>query len=499
MMRNYLGFFWLLWLAVWPVQAAEVLVGDLALRYGPPWERAQAQEEDAEHSTILRWPAGEVTVFLPHHQVALKTEEARFHRQLEQQWRALYGADVRIYPMEVAGTTWRVCRRPSLGGEGTVFQLVHVHEGRAHHLLAIAAGRLETLPAAVQGLVATARWEAPASLVLGRPSREDLALQEHVLVPVPPASGPAMPAQAPAATAAPEPPTPVAVAAPEPVATAAVGPGQAVPAPPPGIDPSAPQARIDPAPQARIDPAPAAETRPPQVAQVRPAPPEPAWRLARVVHALPRGARLAELAEAETRRLGEGGMLTGYGLSRQGQGLQGFVEGYRWQDVPGQRPLRQAFARRWQLAGEAPRELRPGETAWTWAWAEQREGMDEAAAGLAVRLEVTAVCGPRRDLVAAFDGLEKGDPGGRLAGLTGACPRLADPSPATTLTLRPGAGGQVTLVLPPAWTDPASGRAGSVKRLVVSLSHRPGEPAPGLGDSLLGGLRSYYIYVPRGE
>lgn len=509
MVRNYLGFFLGLWLALSPAWAAEVLVGDLTVSYLPPWERALATEEDSENSAILRWQDSwaSMTVFLPHHQIELKSDEGRFYRQLEQQWRALYGADARVYPMELGGTRWRVCRRPSLNGDATVFQLVTVNEGRAHHLLVVAPGRMQILPDAAEHLIASAAWGGVRSVVFTRNSDEALSLQHVLPIPAPVASPPeateaAAPVLAETATSAaaaadrPQPQTEAPPAAmPAPVALEALPTAHvSVPAAPNPVAAASSPIVAGPSPIVATPAPTPTRTEPTEADAGNP------WQLVRVVHSVPKGPGLAALAKSEADRLGERTVLSGYGLTRQEDGIKGFVEGYVWQENAGKRPVRKEFSRRWQTQWQAPTELRPGEQGWSVNLIENSlEGEAGLVAGMNVRLELMALCGPRDDLVAAFDALEKAGPGSaeRLAKLS--CPPLAGLAPAVALSLPAGTLGaqSMRLSVPAAWAAQETGREGVVKRLVVTLTYPPAGPEPGLGDALLAGARSYYIYLPQ--
>jgi hypothetical protein len=513
MVRNYLGFFGLLWLLAGPALAAEVTVGDLTLSYAAPWDRSLPKDEDAENSAILHWQeaGATMTVFLPYHQVELKVEEGRFFRQLEQKWRALYGADARVYPMEVAGTPWRVCRRPSLERDATVFQMVTVHEGRAHHVLVIAAGRQETLPDAALQLVSSAAWVGPRSVVLTRVDREDRRFEpvlplSTTLVLSPPRPEPVASNEEastpPAAPAAGSPPQAVAAvaASPAPVAAPAV---PADPAPEPPVSVSFAPAGGPPTQQVKLSEPAIPAPRPEAAAKAGVSPKRQAdkpWRLVRAIHVLPKGAGLAALAEAESARLGGQGVLSGYSLVRQGHGIEGFVEGFLWQEGAGKRPVRQAFSRRWQFAWQPPAEIRPGEQAWKLAVSENsQEGWPGQPAILNLRLELLALCGSRNALVATFNALENAASAdtGTLHGL--ACPMPKGEVPAASLAL-PAGGATVQslrLAVPEAWMQGDGGAAGTLKRLVFVAQYPSAQPEPGLGDALLAGARSYYIYVPK--
>jgi len=144
--------------AAWclPALAASLSMGDLRLVYGPPWQRANAEEEARAESLILRQPdaALALTVMLPWHQSRLRIPQARFYQQLETVWRTQYGEAARFGWLEAGGLRWRMVRRPSLDrADAVVFHLVTVIDGRAHHLLAYAPSWVEELPEAVVHLL----------------------------------------------------------------------------------------------------------------------------------------------------------------------------------------------------------------------------------------------------------------------------------------------------------------------------------------------------------
>ena len=412
-------------------------MGDLILTYASPWERALIDEEGAENSAILRWNADgpSLTVFLPQQQVDLKVDERRFHRQLEQKWREMYGPDASIYPLEFGGTTWRVCRRPSLVGDASVFQLVSVHAGRTHQVLVIATGQAQTLPDPAWQLMAGAVWDAPRSLVLRREGRTEAVLAEASPLPAVPATPPA---EAQAA------------------------------APRPGAEATA-------------------------------APTGTAWHLMKVLQVLAGPPRLAEMAEAEASRLGEPGLVTGYGLARQQHGLEGFVEGYVWREGPGQRASRSAFARRWHLDWQPAQRLDAGTQDWRLGALEQQlEGELALPQEVGLRLELLALCGPAAELDAALAALPQGGSvaAARLAGLARACPPVRQAAPAINLSLRPQDGTRsVPLAVPAEWLA-ASPRGGVDKRLLLTLRFPPPGRVSGLGDGLLANAAVYYVYAP---
>jgi hypothetical protein len=122
-------------------------VGAMRLDYAESWKRGEAIEELESDSVILHAFDRDdgLTVFLPKRAVVLKIGTEQFFDQLERRWRAQYGSSASLSRIESAGREWRVCVRPSLERPATVFHLVTVHAGQAHHMLAVGS-RLGTEP-----------------------------------------------------------------------------------------------------------------------------------------------------------------------------------------------------------------------------------------------------------------------------------------------------------------------------------------------------------------
>ena len=139
-----------------PAVAASLSVGDIRLQYGPPWQRADAEEESRAESFILRQADATeaLTVMAPWHHARLRMPEERFYQQLEMVWRAQYGEAARVDWLDAGGLRWRMVRRPSVDRpNAVVFHLVTVIDGRAHHLLAHAPASAAELPAFVLRLL----------------------------------------------------------------------------------------------------------------------------------------------------------------------------------------------------------------------------------------------------------------------------------------------------------------------------------------------------------
>jgi hypothetical protein len=140
----------------------------MRLDYGDAWRRGDGAEEAEDDAYILRAPGGPdaLTLYAPRRAVPLKTDATRFHEQLERKWRAQYGDAARISTVTSAGHAWHLCIRPSLEKPATVFHLVTVQAGRAHHLIAIGAQGTRELPPEVMTLIAGTHWRESESVII---------------------------------------------------------------------------------------------------------------------------------------------------------------------------------------------------------------------------------------------------------------------------------------------------------------------------------------------
>jgi hypothetical protein len=171
-----------------PVHAEPLSVLDLRLHPGSEWQRGMPQREEEDGALQLSMPAdggAALQVLVPLDPPLIKSEAQDFYRHLQRKWAAQYGKEAAVDWIHVGGVgqegrRWLACRRPSRSGEGVVFHLATVHEGRAYSLLAFAPTGTESLPPAVHALVTGAGFHA-----MPRPWRRTLSLpvvpQDHVL------------------------------------------------------------------------------------------------------------------------------------------------------------------------------------------------------------------------------------------------------------------------------------------------------------------------------
>lgn len=150
---------------------AEALsVLDLRLHPDPAWQRGTPQQEQEDDALLLSWPVPDgvaLQVLVPRTPPLIKSDAETFYRNLARKWSAQYGKAAAVGWIEfgkegqkgVVGLRWLSCRRPARSGDGVVFHLATVHEGRAYSLLLFAPPNTEALPQAVHTLVAGAGFQ----------------------------------------------------------------------------------------------------------------------------------------------------------------------------------------------------------------------------------------------------------------------------------------------------------------------------------------------------
>lgn len=458
----------------------------MRLDYPDAWQRGAPGEEADDDSLILRQTAADdaLAFYLPRRAVPLKLDTERFHQQLERKWRGQYGDAARIGRHLSAGQEWHYCIRPSVESRATVFHLVTVHAGRAHHILAIGARDPANLPTEVIDLLAKLRWpETPGSGVARvEPSATPDATQPESAAS---ATAPARPSEP---TSAATPATPAVDAAPT-RAPAPVVASAAVPAP------------VSPADATPATPVPSSLA--PPVQMLGP------WRLLRAARLAASGPELDSLARVEADRLGEAGMLLGYGLSLKEDSLHAFLDGYEFDPfIPG-KAGRKPFAFAWKWSWRMPEVWYPGiglslplnradDPPGAAPEGHTPSGQGDTGAAqpnpsgheTGWRIEALALCGPRLAMVRAFDALDRGDARAEAQLAALACPETA--RPLATASAIGDAQGIASLNLGRLQGVPDKTAAGSVRRLLLSL----GADTGATGGALLRGARFLYIFGP---
>ncbi len=416
------------------LEAAPLQVGALRFEPDASWWRADAQEEAEADSLILRRhePQGEVVLYLPRRQPQLRTDEDGFYRQLTALWRHRHGAEATLDWLTAGGRRWRVLRRPSVETPArTVFQLVTVIDGRAHHALVQAPQAIDSLPAAV------------LALLEGGQAGDGRGAEGAV-------SDPETPDDKGTMTVTPDPSASPGPASVEGEVAAGGEAGQGVrrdlAAPPP----SQPQAARD-------------ETGGVQ-----------AWVLLGVMRERPHPALFDRILAAEQAALGPEGAITGLELEARQDGVRARLQGYRW--LPGAvgRGGRREFTQSYALAWQPPPERLPPHEPLT-VGARAMEG----GAPVALRIRLLPLCAPASALEAAA----------RQAGAerVHALEALVCSGMGRTEALIQGGDGRATLI------PPAPPSSANPVHLWLELTPQPVGPAPG-GRALLEAATVHALY-----
>ena len=160
-------FLWLSILALLigcPAQAGTLSVLDLHLSPDPAWQRGTPEQEREDDALLLSWPVPEgvsLQLVIPRSPPLIKSDAETFYRSLTRKWATQYGKEAVVAWVdpgrgEADERRWLSCRRPARSGEGVVFHLASVHEGRAYSLLLFSPPGTEALPKAAYDLVAGA-------------------------------------------------------------------------------------------------------------------------------------------------------------------------------------------------------------------------------------------------------------------------------------------------------------------------------------------------------
>jgi hypothetical protein len=230
-----------------------------------------------------------------------------------------------------------------------------------------------------------------------------------------------------------------------------------------------------------------------------------AWQLLRGSHGNATGKALAKLADAESKLMGDAGMVLGYGLRASESSLHWFLDGYVFDSyVPG-KTGRKPYAQDWLVAWQVPQTWNPGMELTLPISFTGHARQVEGGAGGGVHVEIKALCGPRLAMVRAFDALDRRDAQATdmLRELAQAC--ASDPKPlAMSEVLAQAQASDAAapvhierrLHVPALAEVPGASADKNVRRLLLSLrvfaSAAPGMP----GEALLRGAEFHYIYAP---
>ncbi|MDP2832950.1 MAG: hypothetical protein Q8Q28_06595 [Pseudomonadota bacterium] len=224
------------------------------------------------------------------------------------------------------------------------------------------------------------------------------------------------------------------------------------------------------------------------------------WVATRVIAAQPGGLALEALVQGDAERLGQDGMLTGYGIeytrppdtANAGQRLAWFMDGFKWRNRAG-RDERLPIRLRGHLEARVPARVEGAPAAVSIAL----QVAAESSTGVEADVSLLDLCAPAAELDAALARLEQGAraPLERLARERPAtCPALPVAAPPKGLLAQPGQGVAQTLEFsfPPA-LPPAAGLS---RVQIVAVRPRLVGNEDELGQNLLRQLGLYFVYAP---
>ncbi len=231
--------------------------------------------------------------------------------------------------------------------------------------------------------------------------------------------------------------------------------------------------------------------------------PEPRpWIATRVIAAQPGHDALEALVQGDAERLGQDGMLTGYGIeytqppdtadTGPGKRLAWFMDGFKWRNLVG-RDERLPISLRGHLVARAPARVE-GASA---AISIELRVEAESSTGVEAEVGLLDVCAPAAELDAALARLERGAraPLERLARERPAsCPAFPVTAPPKGLLARPGD----TMAQPLAFSLPPGlpVAAGLSRVRIVAVRPRLVGNEDELGQNLLRQLGLYFVYAP---
>lgn len=212
------------------------------------------------------------------------------------------------------------------------------------------------------------------------------------------------------------------------------------------------------------------------------------WSGTRVIYPKAGADVLEALARDDVSRLGDDGMVTGYGLDFGESSVDWFIEGYQWKTV-NTRATRSA----WKQGGRLEARAAADGAAWT-----LKLTLTDDEADVRAGLRVIDLCGPSRQVAEALDQLQHGarQPLRHLVSQRAAgCPEALAPGAPDPL---PGESGKtvqanVALALPSAPTQLA---AGLTRICLVEIALSAGPRRTGFGDRLLERARWYAVFEP---
>jgi len=222
------------------------------------------------------------------------------------------------------------------------------------------------------------------------------------------------------------------------------------------------------------------------------------WRMTRTLYPQANAEVLEALVQDDVARLGEDGMVTGYGLDFSPDpsqpGVAWFIEGYQWKRVEGR-----GTRVDWKQGGRLEVQVAAESAVWPLQLTLQENEADVRAS-----VRVIELCAPSRRVAEALEQLQRGarQPLQRLAlERAEGCPETAAPSAPNMLQGESGKTVQadVAVTLPPALTTAqlaALRQAGLTRICLVEIALNAGPHRTGFGDRLIERARWYVVFEP---
>jgi hypothetical protein len=228
-------------------------------------------------------------------------------------------------------------------------------------------------------------------------------------------------------------------------------------------------------------------------AEPMPAAAKPGWIKTRSIYPIANVDVLEVLVQDDVARLGDDGMVSGYGLDFGESSVDWFIEGYQWKTVDA-RVTRVA----WKQGGRLDVQAAADAVAWS-----LKLTLRDNEADVRASLRVIEFCGSSDRVGVVLDPLQRGAFAQlqRLAAQERdpSCPEMAQPAAPAVLQGERGKTVQadVVVVLPPALDTAqlaALRLAGLARTVVVEIALNAGSQRTGLGGRLLDRARWYVVY-----